>query len=138
MTNRQLPPGLKSIAWVVMVKPFGPHQCARCFGSVHSLNTSARGASKTRVTTISRAELSMAAATLLLAATLVLLFFGIFLLQPAQIILEAIEALLPEPSVAVEPLGRVLERCGRESARPPLRFAAALDQTGALQNFQVL
>ena len=37
----------------VFVNPFGPHHCARCSGSVHALNTSSRGASMTRVVTIS-------------------------------------------------------------------------------------
>src|SRR5208283_5466213 len=81
----------------------------------------------------------MLARPLLLAAiVLVFLLCRILLLQLAQIVLEAIEALLPEPSVVVEPIRCVLERRWREPARPPLRFAAALDQTGALQNFQML
>src|SRR6266545_6909511 len=38
---------------MVFVKPFGPHHCATCLGSVHASNTRSRGASMTRVVTIS-------------------------------------------------------------------------------------
>src|SRR3954454_841573 len=54
MTNRQTPPGLTFISWVVVVNPLGPHQLETCLGSVHVANTSSRGASKMRVVTISR------------------------------------------------------------------------------------
>src|SRR5262245_6722111 len=56
MTNRQTPPGRKSIACVVVVKPFGPHHRPTRLGSVHAPHTSSRGASKTRVMTISRSD----------------------------------------------------------------------------------
>ena len=52
--KRQRPPGLTSISWIVFVKPFGPHQCTRCFGSVHALNTSSLGALMMREMTISQ------------------------------------------------------------------------------------
>src|SRR5882762_453050 len=45
---------------MVFVKPIGPHHCATCLGSVHALNTSSRGASKTRDRTISRSAESSA------------------------------------------------------------------------------
>jgi hypothetical protein len=60
------------------------------------------------------------------------------LLQLAQIILQAIEALFPETAVTLEPVGRILERAGGQSAWTPLRFAPPLYQAGALQHFQVL
>src|SRR5882672_2556221 len=67
MTKRHTPPGFTSILWVVVVKPFGPHHCAMCSGSVHSLHTRSRGASKTRTAAISRSPTSVGA---LLAAAM--------------------------------------------------------------------
>ena len=40
--------------FAVVVNPFGPHHWTTCRGSVHRSKTSSRGASKTRVATISR------------------------------------------------------------------------------------
>src|SRR5260221_12788712 len=48
MTKRHTPPGLKSNALVVVRKPSGPHHFPRCFGSVHTDQTSSRGASSSR------------------------------------------------------------------------------------------
>src|SRR5262245_43952581 len=49
-----------------------------------------------------------------------------------------IEALFPEPTITLQPVGGVLERTGFELARSPLRLAPARDQTGALQHLEVL
>src|SRR5437773_10439327 len=67
-----------------------------------------------------------------------LVAIGLLLLnQILQNIVEALEALVPEPSVLPHPLGRLLQAPGLEAARPPLRVAALRDQAGALQHFQV-
>src|SRR5215472_12892438 len=58
MTKRQTPPGRKSKLEVVVVKPNGPHHCARCFGSIQAEKTSARGESKSRVPMIDRGSSS--------------------------------------------------------------------------------
>src|ERR1700684_311559 len=96
------------------VKPFGPHHRSRRSGSVSAFHISSRGASKTRVTTSSRAADSVA--LLLLASILVLLFlrlrFG--LLQLAQIVLEAIECFIPETAIVLQPVRRILERTRRQ------------------------
>src|ERR1700722_16772468 len=47
------PPGRKSSSQRGLSNPRGPHQRARCTGLVHASKTSARGALKTRVMTIS-------------------------------------------------------------------------------------
>src|ERR1700751_2033579 len=52
MQQRNVPPTRKSILQKGVVKPFGPHHCITYSGSVHAFQTSSRGASKTRVTTI--------------------------------------------------------------------------------------
>src|SRR4051794_14628356 len=101
MTKRQTPPTRKSKLWVVVVKPSGPHHRARCFGSVKQENTTAHGASNTRVPSIalgllSRSRLLLADIAFLLAR---LLFFG---LQLAQVIVEAVEPLFPEATVTLE------------------------------------
>src|SRR5262249_26073396 len=115
---------------IVLVKPRGPHQCTRCSGSVQASNTRLRGASKTRVRTSTR---SAAAAVLLPAAR-----FRLLLLQFTQILVQAVETLLPETPVLLQPVGGVLERTGFEPAGPQLRFTAAGDQTGPLQRLEVL
>src|SRR6185437_4162737 len=58
MTKRQMPPARNSNALVLVVKPSGPHHCARYLGSVHCCHTSLRGASNTRVPMIERGSRS--------------------------------------------------------------------------------
>src|SRR5205809_6972106 len=53
MTMRYVPPGRTSISQTGTVKVCGPHHSDICFGSVHALNTSVRGALMMRVKTIS-------------------------------------------------------------------------------------
>src|ERR1700677_3617613 len=103
---RQAPPTRTSNSQTGLVKPFGPHQRIMCCGSVHSLNTSSRGASKTRVRTISRIGLSGAPGLSLLAAMLLLLC-----LEFVEIIAEAIEAALPARAAPGDPfVGRLQRR----------------------------
>src|SRR5271170_3491263 len=59
MQQRNFPPTRKSISQKGAVKPFGPHHCITYFGSVHAFQTNARGASKTLVTTIRSASLTV-------------------------------------------------------------------------------
>src|SRR5438045_137948 len=126
---------------MVLVNPFGPHQCAMCRGSVQASNTSARGASKTRDITISRSAAGLAPGAeadawlglFFSLATLVLLG-----LQLGEVVLESVEAFLPEAAVLLDPGVHVFERAGVETARPPLRLPAARDQAGALEDLEVL
>src|SRR5580693_3891293 len=130
MTKRQTPPGRRSKLMVVWVKPFGPHQCAKCFGSVQAANTRSRGASNSRTPMIDRGSLSRS--RLLFAAMFTLLLtqlgfrsfgFRIFGLQRLQINIEAVEALVEEAPIAIEPVVDVLERPRLDPAGSPLRFA---------------
>src|SRR5262245_34312670 len=133
MTNFQIPPGLTSIACVVVVKPTGPHHCARCFGSVQASKTSSRGASKVRVNNSWRSAVSLT--TLALAV-----LTGIFLLlglQLAQIFFEAVEALFPKPSIVLHPICNILERSRVQTAGSPLSFAPARNQASILEHLQV-
>src|SRR5437764_14943579 len=101
------PPGRTSICCMVVRKPRGPNHCAMCCGSVHTVHTSSRGASKTRVPVISRSLVSAALATM----SFLLLF-----LQLLQVFVEPIETFLPEFAVVLQPAGDVLERPGVELA----------------------
>src|SRR6516165_324860 len=153
MTKRQTPPGRKSKLEVVVVKPNGPHHCARCLGSVQAEKTSARGASNSRVPTIARGSRSRS--TLLVAANfsvlrvwlvivtllntlLVVVLVMILRLQLLQIGVQAVEAFVEKASVMAQPIIDVLESARLDTARPPLRLAAACDQAGALKHLQVL
>src|SRR5690349_20792755 len=110
-----------------MVKPRGPHQRTRCSGSIQTLKTRSRGAAKMRVSSSTRSAGGVAGLFPVLAATGLLLG-----LQRAQIVAQAIKALVPEPAVVVEPVGGILERAALKPAGPPLRLAPADDQPGPL------
>src|SRR5688572_15469797 len=56
MSKRHCPPGRMSISFVSIANPSGPNHAGNCAGSVQASKTSARGASTTRVMTISRSR----------------------------------------------------------------------------------
>src|SRR5262245_30854209 len=131
MTNRQAPPGRKSKACVVARNPFGPHHCTRWFGSVQTEKTGVRGAASTRVPMIecgsrSRSMLFLVGTLLLQFALLLLIarfvtqfVFVLLRLEDPQIVVEAVEALFPEPAIFLEPVVGVLEcalRCGTDAS----------------------
>src|SRR6267143_447304 len=128
MWMRIASPGLTSSSQTGFVNRCGPHHCATCFGSVQALNTSSRGASKTRVSTNSRSSFVM----MFPVAMLFLLFPYI-----TQIVIQAVKALRPEPPVVRHPVGDVLERTGSDPAGPPLGLAPAANQTGVFQHLKV-
>src|SRR5215475_6996338 len=111
---------------MVPVKPRGPSQWTKCSGSVQALKTRLRSAAKTRVMTSSRSAAS--AAALLLAA-----MFRLLLSQFAQILVQTLETLLPEPPILLQPLGGVLERTRLKPTGAPLCFTTTRDQTGAFE-----
>src|SRR5262245_15769509 len=59
-------------------------------------------------------------------------------LQRAQMGIETVEALFPEPAEVVEPIGDAFQAGGLQPARPELRRACARDDTGLLQHPEVL
>src|SRR6185437_5944484 len=137
MTKRQTPPGRKSKECVVVVKPSGPHHCARCFASVKAANTSSRGASNTRLPMIERG--SLARSMLFPAATFLLLRFGLVRaarLQRLEIIVEPVEPLLPQAAVFLQPVVGFFE-CGRlDLAGPHLGVAAARNQARTFEHLE--
>src|SRR5258708_24750770 len=129
MHLRQWPPGRTSISSATTVKPSGPHHCIACFDSIQARNTISRGASRSRVITSSCAGSTSALGFAFLAAILLLL-----ILQPAQIIIETIETLLPEAAVMLDPARHILERRRFQAAPPPFCLPSAGDQPGPLQH----
>src|SRR5829696_9052964 len=55
-----------------------------------------------------------------------------------EVLVQAVEALLPEPPIMFDPLVHVLQRPRLELARPPLGLTTAGDQSGALEHLEVL
>src|SRR5258708_6169720 len=125
---RMAPPGRASSSHTGLVNWCGPHHIATSFGSVQALKRSSRGASKTRVSTNS--------CSLFVMMFPVAMLFPLFL-DVAQIVVQAVKALCPEPPVVCHPIGDVLERGGRDPAGPPLRLASAGNQTGMFQDLEV-
>src|SRR4029078_9307485 len=62
----------------------------------------------------------------------------LLLLQLAQVVVESLETLLPEPSVVAAPVGDVAEPLRLEGAGTPLRLAALFDEAGPLEHLQVV
>src|ERR1700730_469329 len=123
-----------------------------CSGFVMASNTRCRGASNIRVMAISRSDgvvifrvLSILASTLLLLDWLRLVlplalrsgFRGLIGLQFFQIIVEAIEVLVPEAAETSEPAIDRPKRDRRDTAWPPLRLAPARDQAGMFQHLEM-
>src|SRR5260370_16042559 len=115
-------------------------------------NARCRGASNIRVMTISRSDgvvifrvLSILASTLLLLDWLRLVLplalrsglRCLIGLQFFQIIVEAIEVLVPEAAEISEPAIDRPKRDRRDPARTPLRLAAARDQAGMFQHLEM-
>src|SRR3979409_458085 len=132
MVCRQRPPGRTSISWIVVLKPFGPHHCATCFGSTNASHTSSRGASNRRDITISRSGVTATELFFSLIADMLLLLmncfsfrFGCFqagifragifqlvLFELVQIGVEAVETLFPELAIVFHPVRHFFERGG--------------------------
>src|SRR5438128_1322632 len=156
------PPGRGSILQNGMVAPFGPHQRARCSHVVQASKTRPRGASSMRVRTSSpSADRSPAppakcsprrssvwsrpstapncpALAAMLLPALVAAMLSLLGLELAQVVVQAIEALIPETPIVLHPVGDLLQRTRVQPAGAPLRLAAAGDQARALQNLQML
>src|ERR1700682_5390604 len=110
MWTRIAPPGLTSSSQTGFVNPCGPHHYATRFGSVHTFHTSSLGALKIRV---SASSCSFSFVAVFPVAMLLLL-----ILHVAQIVIQTIKALRPEPPVVRHPIGDLLERSCIEPARP--------------------
>src|SRR3970282_1378219 len=95
--------------------------------------TRSRGASMTRVATISRSPCVVGGRGLAGRVMFLLLF-----LQLAQIVVQAVVALFPEAPVVFEPVAGRLKGGEFEPAGAPLRLAPAGDEAGPLEHLEVL
>src|SRR5688572_29632087 len=119
MQARYFPPTRRSIFAAGDVKSFGPHQRMKCSGSVHAFQTSSGGASKMRVISTSTVPGLLLVVILFLLRTftaiVLLLLLLLLLLLPLQfleIVIEAVEALLPEAAVLFDVVRDVLQGAG--------------------------
>src|SRR3972149_245681 len=112
---RMAPPGRTFNSQTGFVNPFGPHHCATCFGSVHALNTSSRGASKTRVMTSSRSVAVMA--SLVFALLTVMLFLLVFRLAQISNWLPSWPLAAGHGPHAQKRLGAFRDRVGQRGVR---------------------
>src|ERR1700675_42111 len=107
-TQRKAPFGRRSISQTASGTPLGSHQCATCSALVQASKTTARGASKMRVITISR---SVGVVTVIIPvffigdlslpfrASTVLLLLHLF-----QVVVQAHKFLLPETAKGLHPV----------------------------------
>src|SRR4051794_40746199 len=128
---RARPPGRRSYSIVSrgVLNPSGPHHFATSSGSVHTRQTSSRGASSSRSITIVRSVIAYCCCSLMV---------GAFLLDLPEAKRDAVEPALPDVAVLLQPLGHVAQRRSLQPGGPQLRRATARDQAGALQHLQVL
>src|SRR3954469_20977050 len=115
MIALQAPPGRTSIDTRSTGTSKGPaNQSENASGVVHSRHTCSRGASNTRLT---------------------LMPYPSVIAQP---LVHAIEALLPEPTVPVQPGRGVPERLPAEARGPQLLHPPALDEARVAEDLEVL
>src|SRR6266571_817677 len=107
-----------------------------CSHEACASNTRSRGASKTRVMTISRSDGVVTVIWLLPLAPIALLLSSS--LDLLQVLVQPVVALLPEAAVRLGPLGYLLQRPRFEPGRPPLTLPSPRDQTRPLQHLQML
>src|ERR687892_1622611 len=123
-TTRHEPPGRKSMSQSTTSYFRGPHQFFMCSHELCASNTRSRGASKTRVMTISRSDGVVTSSLLPLPPIVLLLPSSLELLQ---VLVQPPVPLLPEPAEPLRPLGDLPERPGLEPGGPPLPVPAPRD-----------
>src|SRR5712691_9434646 len=135
-TIRHAPPGRKSISQLTVSYFLGPHQCDMCSHEVCASNTRSRGASKTRVMTISRSEGVVTVSWLLPLPPIARLLSSS--LELLQVLVQPVVALLPEPTVPLGPLRHLFDWPRLEPCGPPLPLPASRDEPRPLKHLQML
>src|SRR5271157_1776562 len=142
-TQRKAPFGRRSISQTASGTPLGSHQFATCSALVQASKTRARGASKSRVTTIWRSPG-------VIIVTSPMLFSGAVSLSPlpstcfllvshlVQVPVQVGKFLLPEAAKGLNPVGNIPKRYCRKCARTPLCIAVAHNQARAFEDGEVL
>jgi hypothetical protein len=131
MTNRHSPPGRTSMECVDVVNLRGPTSGPRAWDQSKCENKAARRA-KMRVR-MSSFLACPAAELLVVSAMLFLLGF-----KPTQIVVQAVEPLLPSHAIVLDPVGDVFKSDGMDPARAPLCSPAAGDKPCVFKHFYVL
>src|SRR3954454_2171215 len=125
MTVWKAPPGRAStVIWSSgALTPIGPQKWVRCSGSTMQLKTSCRGASKTRVKrrTCSVMGVSVRGG-----------------LQGAEVLVELVEALGPQPPIRLDPVHSGVQGVPFQVAGTELRLPTSGDQSRAFEHLQVL
>src|SRR5579883_1863428 len=134
IVKRNRPPTRKSIAITVIEKPSGPYHSRNASASEKARKTASGGAANSRSIVI----VGWSGGALAVTLSVAIFFLLPHRLNIFEIAVEPVEAAFPEPPVCVEPIGRLFQRRGFEPAGPPLRFAAAADQAGLFEHFQML
>src|SRR6516164_1422353 len=142
-TKRKTPFGRRSISQTASGTPLGSHQWATCSALVQASKTSARGASKSRVTTIWRSlgAVIVTAPKLFTGAVSLSSFLSTYFLLLLHLFQAAVQAdkpRLPEMAKGLNPVGNIPERDCHESARTPLCVALAYNEAGAFEDAEVL
>src|SRR5262249_19491598 len=114
-----------------------PHHRLTCSGFVMASNTRRGGASNSRVNTISRSE-GVVVLKVWLFATLLTAISFLLPFQFVQVVVESVEARLPDVAIPFGPVSHFLQRARFDAARPPLGLPAPGDEAGALEHAQVL
>src|SRR5438445_2512779 len=107
-----------------------------CSHELCASNTRSRGASKTRVMTISRSDGVVTVSFLLPLSPIALLLPSP--LELVQVLIQPVVALLPETPVPLGPRGDLLERPRLQPGGPPLPLPAPRDQSRPLEHLQML
>src|SRR5436190_20482659 len=107
-----------------------------CSHDVCASNTSSRGASNSRVDTISRSDGVVTVSVLLPLATIAFLLSSS--LELLQVLLQPVVALLPELAVPLGPVGDLLQRPRLQPGGAPLPVPPPGDQPRPLEHLQVL
>src|SRR3954453_21077145 len=123
----RVPPTRTSIRTTGIVAPSGPYHLAKWSGSVQSCQISSAEASKRRSrTTASTSPVSVIARAFLCE------------LEVLEVVVHAVESVIPDRPVLLSPGRDVLQWSGVERARSVLRCVAALHKPGALEHLDVL
>src|SRR4029453_4853437 len=134
-----MPPGRTSISRTGTVQPGRTNQRANSSGLVQQSNTSARGALKLRVITISRWPSERTATcglfTVVTSGTPLLHLFAV---QFIEQVVQPLEGLLPVLAEPVRPLRHLFDGRRIQARWAPLRLAPPRDQPRPLEHLQVL
>src|SRR5262245_14987729 len=135
--NRHRPPGRTSIWSTTVSSRRGPHHLGTRSGSVIALNTTSRGASKTRVMTMSCRPGSITNSVSLMVCSSLDVVDVLDVLDAPDFLVEPVKPVARDIPIALDPVRSDPEGCDLQAAGPPLRVTAAGDQPGPLEHLEM-